>query len=109
MKKYGDEKSWMKEFVITKNPGFVQRLLEPDYPNITNRSYVVHPIKVFKDGDMLMAWGDFFLLCYSNKAKTTRKIDMLKPPSVEICVKALLHTPSFLSLNVFCMENVSSF
>ncbi|KAI3464425.1 hypothetical protein Pfo_021088 [Paulownia fortunei] len=62
MKEYGVEKSWTKEFVISK------------IPDTAGESYeVVYPMKVFKDGDILMSWEDYFLFYYSNKTQTTSK------------------------------------
>ncbi|KAL8482298.1 hypothetical protein ACS0TY_028458 [Phlomoides rotata] len=55
MKEYGDEKSWTKEFVISKSPNHVGESYE-----------VIRPIKVFKDGDILMG-EEFSLFYYSNK------------------------------------------
>ncbi|KAL8510280.1 hypothetical protein ACS0TY_017184 [Phlomoides rotata] len=95
MKEYGVEKSWIKEFVISKVPDFVGKCYE-----------VVYPIKVFKDGDILMAWEDSFLFYYSNKTKTSRKIHMFEP---ETYMDAVVHTPSFLSLKSFRVKNVRSF
>lgn len=95
MKKYGVEKSWTKEFVISKVPDFVGKSYE-----------VVYPVKVFKDGDILMAWEDSFLFYYSNKTKTTRKVDLFEPKTF---IDAVVHIPSFLSLNSFGIKDVISF
>ncbi|KAL8485716.1 hypothetical protein ACS0TY_027846 [Phlomoides rotata] len=54
MQEYGVEKSWTKKFVISRSPNFLGEYYE-----------VVYPIKIFKDGDILMAWEDFFLFYYS--------------------------------------------
>ncbi|KAL8507986.1 hypothetical protein ACS0TY_018509 [Phlomoides rotata] len=100
MQEYRVEKSWTKEFVISKSPNFLGEYYE-----------VVYPIKIFKDGDILMAWGDFFLFYYSvssSKAKTITNIDMfeLRGPGA---IDSILHTSSFLSLASFSMENATSF
>ncbi|KAL7156004.1 hypothetical protein ABFS83_03G113600 [Erythranthe nasuta] len=97
MKEYGDEKSWKKEFVISKRPDFDGESYE-----------VVYPIKVFKDGDILMSWQDFHLFYYSNKTRTVGIIDMLEFGNSGI--DSMLYTSSFLSLeSCFPMENVRSF
>ncbi|KAK6114753.1 hypothetical protein DH2020_007022 [Rehmannia glutinosa] len=97
MKEYGDEKSWRKEYVISKVPDFAGESYE-----------VVRPMKVFGDGDILMAWQDFHLFYYSSKAKTLAGINMfeLRTPGR---VDSMLHTSSFVSLKNFTMENVISF
>ncbi|KAL2231923.1 F-box protein At3g07870-like [Sesamum indicum] len=97
MKEYGVEKSWTKEFVISK------------VPNYAGESYeVVYPIKIFKDGDILMAWQDFYLFYHSLKNKTTANVDIPKLHTT-YNKEAMLHTPTFLSLRSFAMENVCSF
>ncbi|KAK4391177.1 F-box protein [Sesamum angolense] len=65
MKKYGVEKSWTKEFVIRKLPDYAGESYE-----------VVYPIKIFKDGDIMMAWEDFHLFYHSIKNKTTASVDI---------------------------------
>lgn len=98
LKEYGDEKSWTKEFVI------------PKYKHGMQMYYgFVSPIKVFKDGDILMASGSHDkLLHFSNKAKTIQDVDVLGfRPSY--CIRAITYTPSFLSLKCFVVENVSLF
>ncbi|KAK4413274.1 F-box protein [Sesamum alatum] len=97
MKEYGVEKSWTKEFVISKLPDFAGESYE-----------VVYPIKIFKDGDILMAWADFYLFYHSLKNRTTAQVDI---PRLQTTyrMEAMLHTPTFLSLKSFAMENVCSF
>ncbi|KAG8378371.1 hypothetical protein BUALT_Bualt08G0130500 [Buddleja alternifolia] len=97
MKEYGVETSWTKEFVISKIPDFAGESHE-----------VVSPLKVFRDGDILMWWEDFSLFYYCNKSKTARKLDMFEQ---ETCwrLDAMLHTSSFVSLKSFVIENVNSF
>ncbi|GFP81336.1 F-box protein cpr30 [Phtheirospermum japonicum] len=97
MKEYGDEKSWSKEYVINKHPDHAGECYE-----------VVRPMKVFKDGDILMSWQDFFLFCYSNKTKIISHIDMFRLPYTW-GIDSMLHTSSFLSLKDFTRENVRSF
>lgn len=97
MKEYGNEKSWTKEFVISKIPDFAGESYE-----------VVYPIKVFEDGDILMIWDDLYLFYYSNKTKTAAKIDMWGLKNAGR-MDAMLHTStSFMSLKSLVMENVKS-
>ncbi|KAI3464426.1 hypothetical protein Pfo_021089 [Paulownia fortunei] len=97
MKEYGVEKSWKKEYVISK------------IPHLAGESYeVVNPMKVFRDGDILMSWEDYFRFYYSNKTKTTQKIDMFELHTSG-SIDSMLYTSSFLSLKSFPVENVSSF
>ncbi|KAL8465903.1 hypothetical protein ACS0TY_035135 [Phlomoides rotata] len=91
MKEHGVEKPWIQEYVMT---------------NVFKRSGRVCPIKVFKDGDILMLWV-FYLFYYSSKTKTTQKVDMFKQPNGNQ-IAAILHTPSFLPLKSFGL-NVSTF
>ncbi|XP_051139533.1 F-box protein At3g07870-like [Andrographis paniculata] len=86
MKEYGVEKSWRKEFVISKIPNHIGETYE-----------AVHPIKIFKDGDILMCWWDFHMLYYCNKTKVTQSISVFTPQSEE-CLDGMLYSPSFLSL-----------
>ncbi|KAG8378372.1 hypothetical protein BUALT_Bualt08G0130700 [Buddleja alternifolia] len=99
MKEYGVDKSWKKEFVISKISIFAGE-----------SSKVVYPLKVFRDGDILMSgeWEDDRLFYYSNKTKTTKKIDMLKL-RYRGCIDAMLHTSSFVLLKSFVNENVTFF
>ncbi|KAL8465904.1 hypothetical protein ACS0TY_035136 [Phlomoides rotata] len=91
MKEHGVEKPWIQEYVMT---------------NVFERGGSVCPIKVFKDGDILMICV-FYMFHYSSKTKTTRKVDMFKQPNGNE-VAAILHTPSFLPLKSFGL-NVSTF
>ncbi|XP_073134916.1 F-box protein At3g07870-like [Henckelia pumila] len=97
MKDYGVAKSWTKEFVISKLPYLAGECYE-----------LVFPIKVFKNGDILMIWGDFHLFYYSNKTKTTSRIGLFELEFIG-CIEAMLHVPSFVSLTCFAGENVHSF
>ncbi|KAL9173342.1 hypothetical protein ABFS82_03G107400 [Erythranthe guttata] len=100
MKEYGNDKSWTKEFVIRKGYGERPRGL-------------VHPIKLFEDGHVLMTWQqDSSWFCdmfyYSNKTKTTQKNQMFMS-SVGGPMQAMLYTPSFLSLKSFPKEDAAEF
>ncbi|KAH6759417.1 hypothetical protein C2S51_019652 [Perilla frutescens var. frutescens] len=93
MKEYGDERSWTKELVIWKMHSI-------DFLGH------VYPIKVFEDGDILMEWES--LLHYSNKTKTIREVNV-SGLGCRVISSAVNYAPSFLPLNTFAMENVSSF
>ncbi|XP_051139152.1 F-box protein At3g07870-like [Andrographis paniculata] len=82
MKEYGVEKSWSKEFVISKFPNHVGETYE-----------TVHPIKIFKDGDILMCWGDLYLFYYCHKTKAIQPTSMTGHS-----LEAIFHSPTFLSL-----------
>ncbi|KAG8378376.1 hypothetical protein BUALT_Bualt08G0131100 [Buddleja alternifolia] len=97
MKEYEVETYWTKEFVISKSPDLAGEYYE-----------VVYPLKVFRDGDILMWWEDFHLFYYCNRTKTTKKLDMFKERSWG-CIEAMLHTSIFVSLKSFVNENVNSF
>ncbi|KAL7111025.1 hypothetical protein ACP275_05G062300 [Erythranthe tilingii] len=107
MKDYGDEKSWTKEFVLTKIPDF---FVDHD------EYWTIYPIKVFNDGDILMAWHDLRTYYYSNKTKVITEFDFfeverddLELPELEDGMSAVLYTPSFLSLTRFPEESLSTF
>lgn len=98
MREYGVEASWTKEYVISKDP------------ELCGAYVLVYPIKVFKDGDILMECEDFALFYYSNKTKNTQKIDMFEAQGGRHSrIDAILHIPSFVSLKRFEMEDVMSF
>lgn len=98
MKEYGVEMSWTKEYVISKDP------------DLCGAYVLVFPIKVFEDGDILMECEDFLLFYYSNKTKTTQKIDMFEARGGNHSrIDAILHTPSFVSMNSFGTEDVHLF
>ncbi|KAL7149735.1 hypothetical protein ABFS83_05G061000 [Erythranthe nasuta] len=107
MKDYGDEKSWTKEFVLTKIPDlFVDH----------DEYWTIYPIKVFNDGDILMAWHDLRTYYYSNKTKVITEFDLfeverddLERPELEDGMSAVLYTPSFLSVRRFPEESISTF
>ncbi|GER37792.1 F-box family protein [Striga asiatica] len=95
MREYGDDESWTKEYVISKRPDFSGECYE-----------VVRPMKVFGDGDFLMAWDDYFLFYYSERDKVARSIDMFQGFG---SIDSFLHKPSLFSLTNFPMENAMSF
>ncbi|KAL8481963.1 hypothetical protein ACS0TY_028199 [Phlomoides rotata] len=94
MSESGDEKAWVKVYVISKTPDF--------FP-FRFMIGLIFPLKVFKDGDILLEWDGCFLFRYSEK-------DKLEPFDM-FCSwhEAIIHTPSFLSLKSFDAENVSTF
>ncbi|XP_057793480.1 F-box protein At3g07870-like [Salvia miltiorrhiza] len=101
MKEYGVEESWRKEYVMIQNPDFGRDdQLPPFY----------YPIKVFKDGDILMLWEEKLLIYYSNNTKTTQQICVLAfAGDNHNYIYAMIFTPSLFSLKNLGMENVISF
>ncbi|KAL9172090.1 hypothetical protein ABFS82_03G021500 [Erythranthe guttata] len=104
MKEYGNEKSWTKQFVIRKGYGHCYG----EQPR-----GIVYPIKLFKDGHVLMTWQQdsswfYDMFYYSNRTKTTRGNGKLMS-SVASPMQAMLYTPNFLSLKTFPKEDVSKF
>ncbi|KAI3464424.1 hypothetical protein Pfo_021087 [Paulownia fortunei] len=87
MKEYGVEKSWAKEIVIKK----MAELVGPSFQ-------IVHAIKIFKDGNILLMWGDFFMLYYSSKSKVAEEVDIDQPTGPN-SIEAIHHVPSFLTSN----------
>ncbi|KAL8481688.1 hypothetical protein ACS0TY_027996 [Phlomoides rotata] len=89
----GDEKFWVQLFAIRKTPEF--------FP-FRFMIGLIFPLKVFKDGDILFEWDGCFLFRYTDKEKF-KPFDMF-------CSwhEAIIHTPSFLSLKSFNMEDVST-
>ncbi|XP_057793440.1 F-box protein At3g07870-like [Salvia miltiorrhiza] len=100
MKEYGDEKSWTKEFVIRKQP----------HRSFWGKFCGFHfPIKVFKDGDILVAEQDGpDLFCYSSEGGTIQEIDPFKVCCYSL-TNTVIYTPSFLSVKMFGTEKVCSF
>ena len=93
MKEYGDEKTWTEE-VLTGD---------------SLRGHAVHhvcPIKVFKNGDILLEC-DRDKLFYYNKTKTHYEFFIQEDSDVYISTTG--YSPSFLTLKNFVTENVSSF
>ncbi|XP_073285965.1 F-box protein At3g07870-like [Primulina huaijiensis] len=95
MKDYRVNESWSQQYVI---PIMFRTTCETMYP-----------IKVFKDGDILILWEDFELFFYSNKSKSTQKVDAFEMVHYSGWTEATLHTSSFVSLKSFCVENVGIF
>ncbi|KAL1533831.1 F-box protein-like protein [Salvia divinorum] len=95
MKKYGDEKSWTKEFSMLRDCTIWDCLRHLD------------PIKVFRNGDMLMSHRKGRPLYYSRNDKTIRYLDVDLFKSNGNGIRP--YTPSFLSLKTFATENVTSF
>ncbi|XP_073143919.1 F-box protein At3g07870-like [Henckelia pumila] len=95
MKEYQVEESWSQQYVI---PIMFQTTSE-----------IMYPIKVFKDGDILILWENFKLFFYCNKSKSTRKVDAFEMHHYSGWTEAMLHTSSFVSLKSICGENVGTF
>ncbi|CAA3002957.1 F-box At3g07870-like [Olea europaea subsp. europaea] len=97
MKEYGVEKSWNRQFVITKMTELTGPTLE-----------VVYPFKIFKDGVIMVLWGDFFMLYCCNKSNVGQEVDLDQPRGPNK-IEAMLHVSSFVSLKNFGFENVCNF
>ena len=69
------------------------------------KNLYVSPIKIFKDGDILMLWNTNDLIYYSNK---TKKVDMIKNGFIKLTF-AVIFTPSLISLESFGFKTVLSF
>ncbi|XP_057797595.1 F-box/kelch-repeat protein At3g06240-like [Salvia miltiorrhiza] len=107
MKEYGVEKSWTKEYVVTPNLAFLGHGLDK-FP-----FQLLQPIKVFKNGDVLMLCGRKMFMYHSKHTKTTREIDgFFGQGEGFYYLNSLLLTPSLLPLKSFAgmeNENVISF
>ncbi|KAH6796413.1 hypothetical protein C2S51_037399 [Perilla frutescens var. frutescens] len=97
MNEYGDDKSWTKKFIIAKS-------CSPAY----NFNGALRPIKVFEDGDILIAAG-CIILCYSSKTKTILESDLAELYYDFDPIGVVSYIPSFVPLKTFTMESVSSF
>lgn len=109
MKEYGVKESWSKEVVVSKYP----------IDLIGNYYEVVHVIKVFKDGEILLLWRDDVFLSYHLKRKTLISFDArdLIGKSRDIiqglnglppCIEAMDYVSSVLSLKNFEIEVVKN-
>ncbi|XP_047943174.1 F-box protein At4g22390-like [Salvia hispanica] len=92
MKEYGDEKSWTKEVLTREVCGEFSRSC---------------PIRIFENGDILIECDRKRLFYYSNKTKAG--YDLFFREDQEEHISTTMHAPSFLSLENFAVENVSSF
>lgn len=97
LKDYGDKKYWTKDFIIRKMA----------IPNFERPNYnIVRPLKVFKDGEILMAFGGLPLFYYSTKTKTSHELALLE---MYIAIEPILLTASLISVRSFANEKVISF
>ncbi|XP_047959886.1 uncharacterized protein LOC125205113 [Salvia hispanica] len=104
MKEYHVEESWTILYKIGSN-GF-----DLDWPSGFDWNYMcVKPIKLFKDGDVLMLLYEKWLIYYSNKTRTIQQVGMFKDATAKDKVSAMIFTPSLFSLKNFVFENVISF
>ncbi|KAF7127159.1 hypothetical protein RHSIM_Rhsim11G0183200 [Rhododendron simsii] len=99
MKEYGVSESWTKEIVIR---------LESD---LTCLLYAqVTPIKVWRNGDILMLWRDDFLCSYNPERNSLEQVVVPRESAhiVDrfIIYEMMLHVASFCSLKDFAMEKV---
>lgn len=84
MKDYGLKESWTKEVVIRENHA---RPLDE----------MVHVLKVFMDGSILMLFRDDFMFTYHPGTKTVQELEIFRDPSRGI-FDAMLYVPSFIRL-----------
>lgn len=102
MKEYGVSESWMKEIVIRKESDLACLLYD-----------VVTPIKVWKNGDILMIWHDDFLYSYSPQSNTLEEVvvprDSARIVDRHITYEMMLHVASFCSLKDLTTEEVHVF
>ncbi|XP_042035054.1 uncharacterized protein LOC121781371 [Salvia splendens] len=104
MKEYHVEESWTTLHKISSN---VSNL---SWASSFHWNYkCVEPIRLFKDGDILMLLVVNQFSYYSNKTKTVQQVAMFKDAVGKDYVSALIFTPSLFSLKNFGFENVISF
>ncbi|XP_047953518.1 F-box protein At3g07870-like [Salvia hispanica] len=104
MKEYQVEESWTNLHKISRN-GF-----DLDWDFASDWKYMgVKPIRLFKDGDVLMLLDQKKLIYYSNKTKTIQQVGMLNDATAQNYVSAMIFTPSLFSFKNFVFENVISF
>ncbi|XP_042033556.1 F-box protein CPR1-like [Salvia splendens] len=104
MKEYQVEESWTMLYKISNN-GF-----DFDRASGFGWNYMcVKPIKLFKDGDVLMMLDEKRLIYYSNKTRIVQQVDMFKDAAAKDYVSTLVFTPSLFSLKNFRFKNVFSF
>ncbi|KAM7495148.1 hypothetical protein LguiB_029757 [Lonicera macranthoides] len=85
MKEYGVQESWSKDYVIDKF------CIDP----IIFHEGTYRPIKLLKNGEMLMVYPDYYLVCFDPLKKSCR---YFKFREVQSQLEVILHTPSFASL-----------
>ena len=96
MKEYRVEESWTLEYKLSNNELYINL-------------YCIYPIKVFKDGDILMWLSIDQFIFYSNKTKTIQRVGMFNDPNARYFFNAMIFTPNLFSLKSFEFENVISF
>ena len=104
MKEYHVEESWTILYKMSSN-GF-----DFDRASVFGWNYMcVKPIKLFKDGDVLMLLAKKRLIYYSNKTRTIQQVGMFEDAAAKDYVSALIFTPSLFSFKNFGFKNVISF
>ncbi|KAL1538389.1 hypothetical protein AAHA92_27144 [Salvia divinorum] len=93
MREHQVEESWTIEYKIR---------VDCDYEFEMEDMYII-PIKIFKNGDILMFLEDQCLAYYSNKTRTIQRVGMFD------LADTMIFTPSLFSLKKFGGENVISF
>ncbi|KAK2975640.1 hypothetical protein RJ640_021085 [Escallonia rubra] len=89
MQDYGVKESWRKEIVIK------QVLLSYE---------IASPLRVLRDGNILMLWADYMFYSYSFETETWERL----LPDITF-YGGSMHVPSFLSLGTLGMEHVEVF
>lgn len=95
MKDYRVMESWSKEISICTDFLFDGMLDEE-----------VYPLKVLKDGTILIYCEEYQLFTYHPGTRTTQ--DHIIPDDSFHTYNAMVYVPSFISLRNFMLENVSS-
>ncbi|XP_047943236.1 F-box protein CPR1-like [Salvia hispanica] len=127
MKKYGDDKSWTKDYVIKRKPS-MYRLPDFFHRRVKgNRPYNLHdytsgrdldlvidfqnhchdplyPVKAFKDGGILLALHLSARLFYYSD--TTKDIREIKKERNHARSNLVIHNPNFVSLKSLVMKNM---
>ncbi|KAM7498406.1 hypothetical protein LguiA_022820 [Lonicera macranthoides] len=86
MKEYGLTESWTKEIVISRN-------YIPDWVVYEG----VCPVRIFKDGSILMLWRDDRLFTYCPRTKAFEELD-IGMSNYDTCYEAVNYVPSIVSL-----------
>ncbi|XP_042056041.1 putative F-box/kelch-repeat protein At3g22730 [Salvia splendens] len=98
MNNYQDSNSWKTEYTFAQIPSSIH---EPNF------HYIVFPLKVFSNGDLLVGVEDR-LLVYSTTTKVMVPYAHLQRSHYHNLPNITHYTPSFLSLKIMGINNVSS-
>ncbi|KAL1548090.1 F-box protein-like protein [Salvia divinorum] len=129
MKKYGDDKSWTKDYVIKRKPhtlkipeyfhryvkinirydlheDFISNVerLERIIESQNHGREMLYPIKAFKDGGLILALHVSARLFYYSG--TTKVVEEIKKERNHASSNLVIHSPSFVTLKSLVMENM---